>query len=91
MSLGFMCLLSSISVSKGMIFNSNDWKVTRKFSLHAMRDFGLGKSSLEEKIQEEASALVEHFKAKANQAFDPKDDMVMTVSNIICSIVFGKR
>lgn len=56
-----------------------------------MRDFGLGKQSLDERIQDEAAALVEVFRSKTGKAFDPHGDIIKTVSNIICSITFGKR
>ena len=56
-----------------------------------MRDFGLGKQSLEERIQEEAIALSEQFQSKQGQPFDPTEFVTKTVSNIICSIAFGKR
>ncbi len=57
----------------------------------ALRDFGLGKHSLEERIQDEAIALVHQFRSKGGKPFDPNHDLSLTVSNIICSINFGKR
>ena len=74
-----------------MIFNPTGWKNTRKFALHSMRDFGLGKQSIDERIQDEAGSLVEIFRQKSNTAFDPQDDITKAISNIICSIAFGKR
>ena len=56
-----------------------------------MRDFGLGKQSLEMQIQDEATILVEGFQNTNGQPFDPQQDITKTVSNIICSIAFGKR
>ena len=56
-----------------------------------MRDFGLGKQSIEERIQDEVQMLTEQFQNKNGRAFDPTDDIVKTVSNVICSITFGKR
>ena len=56
-----------------------------------MRDFGLGKHSIEERIQDEAGVLVEQFRSKNGQPFDPQADIVKAVSNIICSITLGKR
>ena len=56
-----------------------------------MRDFGLGKQSLEERIQEEAIALAEYFSSKRGQPFDPHQVVHKVISNIICSVVFGKR
>ena len=56
-----------------------------------MKDFGLGKTSLEERIQEEAIILVEEFRSKCGQPFDPFRDITLAVANIIGSIAFGKR
>ena len=56
-----------------------------------MRDFGLGKQSLDERIKNEALTLAEQFRGRNGQAFDPQDDLSKAVSNIICSIAFGKR
>ncbi len=75
----------------GIVFNPSTYKTTRKFALTAMKDFGLGKKSLEERIQNEAVALVTQFQKKAGKAFDPFHDVNCTVSNIICSITYGKR
>ena len=56
-----------------------------------MRDFGLGKRSLEERIRDEGKALVEQMKAEGGKPFDPNQYLGPAVSNIICSINFGKR
>ena len=75
----------------GIIHNLKSWKEARKFALSGMRDFGLGKQSIEERIQDEVQMLTEQFQNKNGRAFDPTDDIVKTVSNVICSITFGKR
>ena len=74
----------------GMIFGVT-WRQSRKFALHSMRDFGLGKHSIDERIQDEAAVLVEQFRSKNGQPFDPEIHIIKAVSNIICSITFGKR
>ncbi|XP_019625214.1 PREDICTED: cytochrome P450 2U1-like [Branchiostoma belcheri] len=69
------------------------WKEHRKFTLMSLRDFGVGKRSLEGKILEEARALVEEISKKETQleGFCISNMMQVTVSNVICSIVFGSR
>ena len=75
----------------GIICSKQTWKQIRKFAIHSMRDFGLGKHSIEERTQDEARNLVKQFKSKNGQPFDPHVDLVKAVSNIICSITFGNR
>ncbi|KAM9226323.1 cytochrome P450 2B4-like [Dugong dugon] len=76
----------------GVIFaNGNRWKTLRRFSLATMRDFGMGKRSMEEWIQEEAQCLVEELRKSLEALLDPTFFFHATTANIICSIVFGEH
>ncbi|KAK2489463.1 hypothetical protein MC885_006270 [Smutsia gigantea] len=71
--------------------NGERWRQLRKFTLHALRDLGMGKREGEELIQEEARCLVEAFQETEGQPFDPSLLLAQATSNIICSLTFGLR
>ncbi|XP_067317959.1 cytochrome P450 2G1-like isoform X1 [Anolis sagrei] len=71
--------------------NGERWKKLRHFTLVTLKNFGMGKCSIEERIQEEAQYLLEKFRKTKGLPFDPTYLLNCTTSNIICSIVFGRR
>jgi hypothetical protein len=56
--------------------------------LSTLKDFGMGKSKLEGKIQEEAMSLLSQIENFKGDPFDPKDIISTNVGNIICSMLF---
>ncbi|KAM8953075.1 cytochrome P450 2J2-like [Pelodytes ibericus] len=77
---------------KGVVLTSgHTWKQQRRFGQMALRNLGLGKRNMEVQIQEEAQCLLTMFAAKEGVPMDPSAWITHSVSNVISSIVFGKR
>ena len=59
----------------------------RRFSHAALKDMGMGKSILEEKIVEELSFFIDRLKKLSVSHFDPKLPIQMTVANVIENVI----
>ena len=67
------------------------WKQQRTFALTSLRSFGVGKRSFEESISEESTYLAKEIAKLTEKSFDPRHHFTNATSNVICSVVFGKR
>ncbi|NXB32620.1 CP2DH protein, partial [Eulacestoma nigropectus] len=67
------------------------WKEQRRFALSTLRNFGMGKKSLEERVVEEAGFLCSAIKSEEGKSFDIHVLLNNAVCNVICTIVFGER
>ncbi|XP_040262411.1 cytochrome P450 2G1-like [Bufo bufo] len=89
---GRMPTIDRFFEAHGMILSNGErWKQLRRFTLMTLRNFGMGKRSMEERVQEEAQFLVQELKSYKQSAVNPTNILVQAVSNVICSIVFGNR
>eukprot|EP00058_Branchiostoma_floridae_P020797 XP_002606287.1 hypothetical protein BRAFLDRAFT_67526 [Branchiostoma floridae] len=79
--------------AKGLLFEpyTARFKEHKKFTMSALRDFGVGKRSMEGKILEEAQALSDFILKKEKQAFCISRLLKNTTCNVISSLVFGSR
>ncbi|NXX96256.1 CP2C1 protein, partial [Centropus bengalensis] len=71
--------------------NEKKWRELRRFTLSTLRDFGMGKSSMSQRVQQEAQHLVEMLAKFEGNTFEPMKTFRLAVANVICSVVFGSR
>lgn len=83
-------LLSFAGETDGIILSPH-WKEQRKFSLETLREHGMGKVSLEEKIHEELGYLFEILDAHGGNTCSIHTTTRRAIANIICNITFGSR
>ena len=70
---------------------SEEFKRQRSTSLQILRSLGYGKHNTEGKIQEEAAYLTTIIKGLNGKPFDPAPTLMVSVSNVICSLLYGRR
>ncbi|XP_071112705.1 cytochrome P450 2U1-like [Haliotis cracherodii] len=81
-----------IARGKGVIGTSGEvWHEQRRFALNTLREFGVGRTVMEDKINQEIAEFVAAVEDEKGQGFDIKRLVHNAVSNVICSTVFGKR
>ncbi|XP_066099545.1 cytochrome P450 2A13-like isoform X1 [Saccopteryx bilineata] len=89
---GMQATFDWISKEHGVVFSNGERaKQLRRFSIATLRDFGMGKRGIQERIQEEAGFLIEALRSTCGASIDPTFFLSRTVSNVISSIVFGDR
>ncbi|XP_020819793.1 cytochrome P450 2C19-like [Phascolarctos cinereus] len=87
-----MPILKVTSSGFGLIVSNGErWKQTRRFSLMTLRNFGMGKRSIEERVQEVAKYLVEELKKTKGLPCDPTFILECAPCNVICSVIFQKH
>uniref|UniRef100_A0AAQ4NW23 Cytochrome P450, family 2, subfamily X, polypeptide 9 n=1 Tax=Gasterosteus aculeatus aculeatus TaxID=481459 RepID=A0AAQ4NW23_GASAC len=69
----------------------SSWKEQRRFALMNLRNFGMGKDSMEERIHGEIQYTVDTLEKSIGKSFSPQNMFHNAASNIICQVLFGKR
>uniref|UniRef100_A0A8C5M084 Cytochrome P450 n=1 Tax=Leptobrachium leishanense TaxID=445787 RepID=A0A8C5M084_9ANUR len=85
-------IMEELEHGHGIIFaHGENWKVMRRFTIATLRDFGMGKKVIENKINEESESLIQIFESFKGKPFDNLLLMNSAVANIIVSILLGHR
>uniref|UniRef100_A0AAZ3RE19 Uncharacterized protein n=1 Tax=Oncorhynchus tshawytscha TaxID=74940 RepID=A0AAZ3RE19_ONCTS len=86
-------MVSHLFKGKGIVMANygSSWRDHRRFALTTLRNFGLGKRSMEERILEEVSHICTELESSSGGSMDPQHLFHLAASNIICSLIFGER
>ena len=63
----------------------------RMFATSAMHSLGVGRKTIEERVQMEVRAACMEIAQTSGKAYDPADLLAMVPTNVICSITMGDR
>ncbi|XP_053526846.1 cytochrome P450 2C25-like, partial [Artibeus jamaicensis] len=89
---GSFPVVEEANKGKGVFFSTgNEWKEMRRFSLITLRNLGMGKRSIEDRVQEEACCLVEELRKTNATPCDPTFILSCAPCNVICSMIFQNR
>ncbi|XP_073724769.1 cytochrome P450 2D15 isoform X2 [Misgurnus anguillicaudatus] len=86
-------MINHITENKGVIFADYGpgWKEHRRFALMTLRNFGLGKQTMEERILGEISHIVACLEENAGRTVSPQTWFHNAASNVISLVLFGSR
>ncbi|CAI9619507.1 unnamed protein product, partial [Staurois parvus] len=71
--------------------NGERWQQVRRFAVTSLRNFGMGKRSMEERIQEESHHLLKAIEDTGGEVFNPLTVLGRAVNNVINLVMFGRR
>ena len=78
--------------SLGLIISEGDeWKEQRRFAIRHLRDFGFGKSSMEEMIRDEFLDMAENLRGMEGQEVESKHLFNVNIMNVIWRMMSGSR
>merc|ERR1712212_90334 len=67
------------------------WVEQRRFALRTLRDFGFGKSSMEEMIKEEVDLFTEEIRKSEGEPFDFINKFNLPILNALWNVTVGQR
>ncbi|CAL8357354.1 unnamed protein product [Lota lota] len=86
-------LLSHLTQGKGVIMANHgpSWRDHRRFALMTLRNFGLGKQLMEDRILSEVEHVAAELKNSNGKPMNPQLLFHNASCDIICSIMYGAR
>ncbi|CAN9499485.1 unnamed protein product [Ophioblennius macclurei] len=86
-------LINIVTKSRGVALADYGptWKEHRRFALVTLRNFGLGKNIMEERILEELRFTIDTLEKSIGKPMSPQLLFHSMASNIVCQVLFGTR
>ncbi|XP_018418125.1 PREDICTED: cytochrome P450 2C29-like [Nanorana parkeri] len=67
------------------------WRSLRRFAISSLRNFGMGKKTMESRVLEEATYLTQAAAETEGKPFNPLLIVASAVGNIVSSVLFGEH
>ncbi|KAI4896634.1 hypothetical protein NFI96_029885 [Prochilodus magdalenae] len=84
--------LMKVTNGYGLLVSSGErWKQLRRFSLTTLKNFGMGRRSIEDNVKEEARHLIQTVSTFGDSAFNPSELLSEAVCSVICTVMLGQR
>ncbi|XP_041852019.1 cytochrome P450 2F2-like [Melanotaenia boesemani] len=86
-------LMNDVTQRRGVLLADygSSWRDHRRFALMTLRNFGLGKKSMEDRIHDEVQYIIKILETSIGNTLSPVVMFHNAASNIICQVLFGKR
>ncbi|XP_068136106.1 cytochrome P450 2K6-like isoform X3 [Hyperolius riggenbachi] len=87
-----MMLFYKVYKNHGVAFsNGENWKEMRTFAVSVLRDYGMGKTAIEDTIIGEAGCLLKTIRSYGGKPFNNQVILNAAVANIIASMLLNQR
>ncbi|XP_040210982.1 cytochrome P450 2C29-like isoform X2 [Rana temporaria] len=77
--------------TKGYAINGPRWRPLRRFTISSLRNFWMGKKTMESRVLEEATYLTHAVSETEGKPFNPFMILSSALANIISSVLFGEH